>query len=141
MAAYWYLEGLLRVQNRSIDWVNDTVKAVLLKSSYTYSKDHIYVADLTPASNELTGYTRPTLTGKAISKNSTDDKVYFGISDNTISSVATGQTLSKVAIFKQVTNDSDSLLIGYYDGFSLPTNGGGVTLDFDANGALAIRRV
>lgn len=139
MAAYWYLEGIYRISDRTINWTADTVRAILLTSSYTFNEDHVFVSSLT--ANELTGYTRPSLANKAISKNTTDDKVYFTADDPTIASVATGQTISKVAIYKFVTNDSDSILIGYYDGFSLPTNGGGVTLDFNASGALAIRRI
>lgn len=83
MAAYWYLNGLFKIQDRTINWASDTIKAILLTSSYTYDATHQFVSSVVSA--ELTGYTRPTITTSTPTKSNADDKVYFPATDATIS--------------------------------------------------------
>lgn len=52
-ASYLYAQALLALLNKEIDWNSDTIKAMLLTSSYTPDVDaHNYKDDLT---NEVTG--------------------------------------------------------------------------------------
>lgn len=64
--AHAYTKGLQAMASKKVDWVNDTIKAILLDATYSPSRDvHQYVSDLT---GELTGgaYARATVTGKSI---------------------------------------------------------------------------
>lgn len=104
-------------------WATLTLKVLLLHETSTAAPntDDEFVADLVPASNELVNddYTRETLTGLAATYDSgtdtwelTADAVDFG--------VLTGATLTQGvkgwALYAEVTNDADSVLIRSYTG-------------------------
>lgn len=113
--------GLQRIS--PFAWTTLTLKVLLLheESTAAPNPDDIYVADLTPASNELVNddYDRVTLTGLASTYDTgtntwelTADAVNFG--------ALTGATITQGvkgwALYAQVTNDADSILIRSYTG-------------------------
>lgn len=96
----------------------NTYKVLLLKGSgYTFAKAHDFVADLTPASNEVTsaGYSRQTLGSKTRTLDDTLDRITYDAADPNFGTITTGQTVSVMVLFRFVTNDADSILMGYYD--------------------------
>ena len=75
MASKWYGKGLLEVHKGNIDLDGATIVAILCTSSYTPNQDtHEFVTDLT---NELSGggYARVTLSGKAVTYDSSTNTV------------------------------------------------------------------
>lgn len=88
-----------------------TVKALLLKDTYTYDASDEYVSDLTPASNEVSGgsYARQTITlaGESIASNI----AYEGITGN-ITWTAVPGTIQYIVTYIEGTGDSDSPIIG-----------------------------
>lgn len=126
----FHKQGLLSIFTQDIDWATDTVKAIVL-TEYTYNPTHTVVSDVT--STELTGYTRPTIPSRSTIYNDADDQVELRGDDVTIASVESGQTIETVILYKEVTDDTDSILIGYQSGLSQLTNGGGITLDLPPN--------
>lgn len=123
-----YNRGKFIIANASLDWVNDTIRALLVDASYTYDADHNFVSDI---SGELTdaSYARQTLSSKAVSEDDTNDEatleadpVDFGALDN--------ETPEGIVIFKEVTNDADSPLISFSDdGFGAAANGAGYVVN------------
>lgn len=123
-----YNRGKTILADGSLDWVNDTIKALLVDSSYTYSADHNFVADVT---GELVdaSYGRVTLTNKSVVEDDTGDRAVlkadaldFGALDNV--------TPAAVILFKEVMNDADSPLISYHDsGFGAAANGAGYVVN------------
>jgi hypothetical protein len=112
-------EGFL---DGSIDWDTDDIRAILLKTGYTWSAAHRFVSDLTPASYD--NGRSAALSGKAV----TD-----GIADAADSSlVATAATLSiAVVLYKYNAADGSARLICYLDtatGLSF-TPGAGQTIN------------
>lgn len=104
-------------------WTSLTLKVLLLHESSTAAPnvDDVYVADLTPASNELVNddYTRATLTGLTATWDDTLDlwelkanAVNFGA----LTGATLGQGVKGWALFAQVTNDADSILIRSFEG-------------------------
>jgi hypothetical protein len=138
VATSFYLLGLRKFLTQDIDWVNDDIRAMLCTSAYTPNFATNEFAS-TAAAEELTGYTRPLLVC-SINTNTGDDRVELVANDIVISSVATGQTIASVVVFKDTGSDATSPLIGVTTGLSQSTNGGDILLDFSASGFLAINR-
>lgn len=118
-------------------WTSLTLKVLLLHETSTAAPtvDDEFVDDLTPASNELVNddYARATVSGKTVTWNATTklwelkaDAVDFGaITGNTLT-----QGVKGWALFAQVTNDADSVLIRSYEGSAHTFTGEGVLVSW-----------
>lgn len=144
MASKWYGKGLLKVADRTIDFVNDTIKVMLVNASYTFNPDHDFADDV--SANELsgTGYAggfngagRKTLASKTITEDTANDRIEFDCADLTWTAINAG-TIGGVVVLKEITNDAASPLIAFLDPSDLVTNGGDVTLVINAEGLLQI---
>ncbi len=112
----------------AIDLMSDTIKVALLTSTYVYDDAHQFrsslagVIDLSPA---LTG---PGVTGGKF----TADNV-------TLPSVTTGSVVVALVGYKEVGSAATDPLIWYNDGFTQATNGGDITVIWDAvNGIFSL---
>lgn len=141
MASFFYTRGMQALTTGGIDMDSDTLKLMLVKSSYTATKADVSVAygvSSNPNTEELSvsGYTggfagsgRKTVT---ITQQVNDgaNRVEFAIDDQTWTSLAAGQTIGGAILYKHLTNDTSSTLIAFFDLTDTPTNGGNITLDF-----------
>lgn len=111
-----------------INWTTDTIKARLVASSFTPTKD-----DTT-----MTGYTAigtdQTLASKTFTEDTTNDRIVYDAADSTWTAVAGGSTVGWIAIFKFVTNDAGSTPIAIIDVTDTATNGGDITVQYDSAG-------
>lgn len=111
-----------------INWGTDTIRARLVASSFTPTKDD----------TSMTGYTTigtdQTLGTKTFTEDTTNDRIVYDAADPTWTAVAGGSTIGWVAIFKFVTNDAGSTPIAIIDVTDTATNGGDITVQFDAGG-------
>ena len=137
MASGWYNSGLRDVADRTIDLVADTIKIILVTSSYTPDKDHDFADDLT---NELsgTGYTggfngsgRKTIGSKAFATDTTNDRVTFTFGAVTWTAINAGSPKYAILV-KEITNDAATRLIAYLDLGTVTTLGGDLTITPDA---------
>lgn len=131
--------------NRGLDelaaFTGSTYKFLLLKGSgYTFNKDHDFVSDLTVGSNEVTvaGYSRQTAGTKSRTIDDTNDRITYDCADPAFGTLTAGETVSAMVLFRFVTNDSDSILIGYYDLTDTATNGTTFTVVIGANGVMYV---
>ena len=117
MASAHYDLGLEKFTKGQIDLNSNTIKIRPMRTSaYTFSQSHEFAsslpsaitADITLGSKSLSGGT-------------------FDAADAVASSVPSGAAINCLAIFKFVTNDADSPLLAYIDGFSIVPNGGDIT--------------
>jgi hypothetical protein len=144
MASGWYTSGLRDVLDRTIDLASDTIKLILVTSTYTPDKDHDFAADLT---NELsgTGYTggfagsgRKTIGSKAFSTDTGNDRVEFTFGAVTWTAINAGNPKYAILV-KEITNDAASRLIAYLDLGTVVTNGSDMVLTPDGTaGALYV---
>lgn len=113
-----------------IDWSADTIKAVLLDSTYTYSSAHDFLDD-------VGGGARLATSGALGSKTST-----AGVANSAavvFTSVPGGDTVTQVWIYKDSGVEATSPLIAFYDTkadtspISVVTDGTNITLN--PNGA------
>ena len=117
-----------------IDLLTDTIKIVLLTSSYTYSASHDFLNDITA------GYR--VSTSAALSSKTTTGGA-FDAADVTYTAL-TGSTVTRWVLFKDTGTESTSNLIAYFDtvsgggALSYTPNGSDFTLSFGASGIFTI---
>lgn len=113
-----------------VDLTSSTIKAVLVKDSYTYSASHEFLSDL--GANTIG--TAQTLASKTVTNG------IFDAADITFPTVTTGNTVNAIAIYKDTGVAGTSPLIDYIDtvtGLPLTTSGADVDVQWD-NGAYRI---
>lgn len=153
MASLVYNEAKRKFLDGTLDLTSDTIKVMLVTSSYVANADHLYVDEAganDPIDHELTGtgYVaghgnsgRKTLANKSFSTDTANDRGEF---DNTVdtvwSSINAGTAAAAIIHREGTTDDTDALLIAYIDsgGFPVVTNGGDLTVAWNAEGILQI---
>ena len=131
MANAFYTKGKEKILSGSINWVSDTIKAMLVKNTYPQNlATDEFVSDI--SAYRLN--TDQTLGSKSVTGG------VFDAGDATFASVTAGDTSEGVVSYKDTGNPATSPLLIYIDaitGFPLATNGGDVTAAWD-NGAYKI---
>jgi len=138
MASQAFNYGITKIQDRTIDYANDTIKAMLMQNTYTHNPDNDFVSQI--SADEATGgtYARQTLAGKTINEDDANNRCWLD-ADNITSfgTVPVGQTLTGVVIFKDTGVAATSQLICFNEfSSSVVTNGGTVGANFNATGVL-----
>jgi hypothetical protein len=132
MASRCYNQGIHAIDIQTISFTADTIKIMLLKSTYSMDPDSQFVSDI--VASEVSGATRQTLGSKTVTKDTTNDRDVFDAADPTFPSVTTGQTVGGAAVFKDTGSDATSTLLCFLDTTDTPTNGGDIVVSFSANG-------
>ena len=120
MANTLYPKGAEKMLSAQINFADDTIKAILVPSTYTYSAAHEFLSDLGDAlgvAQELTN------------KSTTDGA--FDADDITFPTLASGSVIKAVVLYQHTGVGGTSALIAYYDtvtGFPAATNGGSHTV-------------
>lgn len=139
MANLTYNEGIESIVDRNIDYIADTIKAILLSSTYSPNKDDQFI-DTGGASDPVDARigTDQTLGSKATGKDTTSDFAYLDAADPTWTAVAGGSTVVGVGVYKDTGTPTTSKLICYLDVTDTATNGGDITVQFatPANGGI-----
>lgn len=129
---------LLSLAN-SIDFDVDTIKVMLVTSSYTPDIDaHDFVDDVT---NQVsgTGYTAggQALANQTVSQDNTDDEGVFDADDTTWTTATI--TARGAVLYKDTGTPSTSPLIGYIDfGSDKVSTGGSFTITWNAEGIINV---
>lgn len=134
----------------TINLTSDTLKVLLVTSSYVANPDHDFLDegganDIIDHEINVTGYTRgfggsgrKTLASKTFATDDANDRARFDAADIVWTSLGTGATIDAAILVKEITNDTASLPLIYFDLTATPTNGGDYTLSWDALGLLLI---
>lgn len=128
MAAAAYNRGKFIFIDSSLNLVSDTIRALLVTSAYTFDPDHNFVSDIT---NEVAhaSYARQDMSNKSVAEDDANDRAEYH-ADPVDFGALTGVTPDAIIIYKFVTNDAASPLIGYSDvGFGAVANGAGYVVD------------
>lgn len=144
MASRVYNQGILKILNGSIDYLTDTVNALIVNQAYTFDKAHDFVDDV--VSNEVanstgTGYERKTLSNKSVTLDNTNNRVVFDADNLSYTAVSTTQQLGGLVIYKEGASDGARALIAFIDFNDLPTNGSDINVNFDVNGVFRITNI
>lgn len=124
MSNSWYNKLPTLLGNGNLDWDDNsttTVKALLLRStgSYTFDPDHATVAAILAASAvEITvaSYSRQSVTGRTVTQDDTNNNAKYDADNVAYGALESGQTVSAVILYKEVTTDSDSPPLFFVDG-------------------------
>ena len=144
-------EARLRLLARSgnqLDLVGETLKVMLVQSTYTPDRDHQFVDAITGGtSKELsgTGYVagfagsgRKTLASKALAKDDSNDLAKLSAADLTWTAINAG-TIRYAVVIREGTTDADSLIIAVIDVNATAgylTDGNDFLLKWPSNGVL-----
>jgi hypothetical protein len=133
MASRLFNNALELFSNGDLDWVNDDIRCLLVTSSFTPDQDaDVFVSDL---SNELSGgaYVRKTLAGKTTTQNNTSDRADLSADNVTWTALqAAAGTPAYAIIYKFITNDAASPVIGWIELTTPPVpNGGDYTVKWN----------
>jgi hypothetical protein len=138
MASGWYNSGLRDIADRTIDYAADTIKVMLVTSSYTPDPDHDFANDVDANEVSGTGYTggfggagRKTLASKTFTTDTTNNFVKLSAAAVTWSAV-NGFTPKYAVFLKEITNDAASRLLWYLDLGTVTLNGGDMTMTPDS---------
>jgi hypothetical protein len=118
----------------SVNLSTDTIKAVLTKSTYTYSSSHANLSDV--------GSTYRAATVTLASKTTTGG--VFDSADPTFSAVASGSTVTGIWLYKDTGTESTSTLLAWYDtsasssAISVVTSGADITVTVSASGWFSV---
>lgn len=125
-------KGLL---DGSINWVTDTIHAMLVDDEYAFNPDHAVVDDLVASEVAGAGYSRQSLGTKAAAQNDTSDRGELDAADLQWAGIDAG-TVGGVVLYKLVNDDTDSVLIAFIDsgGFPVPTNGTNLDVQWASSG-------
>jgi hypothetical protein len=136
--------GMHSILSGTVDLTADTIKVMLLDSTFTPLATHNFVSEI--SSDELTGsgYVagfagsgRKTLASKTFTEDDTDGVVTFDAADLTWAAINAG-TAKYAAIIKEITNDAASLVIGYVEFTPRVTNGSSLVVSWSTAGIFRI---
>ena len=148
MASFVYGRGALRLiignaQTTTIDWPNDTnIKCALSTSTHVPNKDDEYyddagADDLIDGELSGTGYTAggDPLGSQTVAYDATNDRVELDAADAAWTGISAG-TAAQASIIKDTGVATTSPMIVNVDtgGFPVVTNGGDLTITWDAEG-------
>ncbi len=148
MADIFYNEAKKEIADQTIDLLNNTLKIMLVTSSYVANADDKFIEEGANDANEheinVTNYTpgygsasRKTIGNKAIAVDDANDRAEFDSTDDqTWTSLGSGATIAGVILVKEITNDTASRLIAYFDVTNTATNGGDIVIAWNAEGLL-----
>jgi hypothetical protein len=137
MASIIYNRGLQIVQEGSADLDADTLKVMLLTSSYTPDKTHNVLADV--STNEVTGsgYTAggATLANVSVTEDDVNDRVTFDADDVTWTSAT---ITARYAVIYDDTLASDPLLFCFDFVSDQSSSGADFTIQWNADGIFRV---
>ena len=133
----------------TVDLLNNTIKVGLSTSTHVENKDDTFLDDVGAddfVDGELsgTGYVagfgnsgRQTLATKTLAYDAANDRVEFDADDVSWTGINAG-TAAQASLLREVTNDAGSPLIANVDsgGFPVVTNGGNLTIQWNAEGII-----
>lgn len=149
MASFFTNKALTELANGGLDLDTNTLKVMLLRETLVPTKAMDVVSEINTHELSVTGYTggfggagRKTLTGVTVVEDDTNNRARVTLPDQTWTALGSGQSIAYAAIIREGTADTDSLIVAFIDvtnaGTPVATNGGDVTLDFDASAPLYI---
>lgn len=154
MADFVYGRGALRLlrgntETTPIDWLGDTVKVGLSTSTHVENKDDTYVDDggaddFVDGELSGTGYTggfggsgRKSIGSKTMAYDAANDRVELDGADVSWTAINAG-TAAQATLMKEGTANTDSPCLANVDsgGFPVTTNGGDLTIQWNAEGII-----
>lgn len=123
MANTLYPKGAEKMLSAQVNFVDDTIKVVLVSNTYAYNPSHEFLNDLLV---NVIG-TAQTLSGKTVIGGA------FDADDITFPIIASGSTIKALVIYRETGIPATAPLLVYFDtltGFPALTNGGNQSISW-----------
>lgn len=154
MTDFHYNEAAKKVYDQTLDMLVDTIKVGLSTSTHVPIRnddflDEVGADDFIDGELSGTGYAagfgnagRRTLASKAIVVDKPNNRAEFDAADVTWTGISAG-TAAQATLLKEITNDAASITIANVDsgGFPIVTNGGDLTIQWNAEGIIQLSTV
>ena len=143
MASGTYNVGSYELRNGgTVSFTADTIEVILVKSTYTFNKDHTNTAYAAAEISGVSGYTggyggagRKVLASKTITNDTTNDRTVYDAADPSAWTLGAGDTIGGIIVGEKGTaDDTTATPLWFLDPADLVTNGSTVTLAFHADG-------
>jgi hypothetical protein len=144
MASLTYNLGAYELRNGgAVNFSTDTIEVIFTKSGYTPNKDDtnsVYAAaEISGVANYVGGYGgagRKVLASKTITNDTTNDRTVYDAADPSVyTALGAGDTIGGCIVGKKgAASDATAFPLFFLDAVDTPTNGGNITLAFDALG-------
>jgi hypothetical protein len=113
------------------NFLTDDYRAILIRTAgggagpyYTFSKIHDFMDDI-PNNSDCRPASAVALTGKSLANGKLDAaNTNFGV-------IAEGETIQAILIFKNVTNDADSVPVFWIDGLAIVPDGSTIEINWN----------
>lgn len=143
MANFLYTNAKRALLAGELDLDANTIRCLLVMTNTTADteKDKLTISGFTTLDEmDGSGYSRQTLSGKAVAADNTNNRGEFTASDITFQNVSAGtRSVAAAILYKFITDDTDSVPIAYIDtagslAFPLTPNGGNIKIAANAEG-------
>lgn len=147
MASFVYGPSAEKIIEQSLDLLVDTIKVGLSNSTHVPDKDDEFLDnggadDFIDGELSGTGYTsgfgnsgRTALGSKTVVYDTANDRVEFDAANTTWTGIDAG-TIEHATLLKEITNDAASPCIAEVDVATQATNGGDITIQWNAEGII-----
>jgi hypothetical protein len=136
MPSLVYNIGSYQLQHRDVDFLNDTIELIFMKSTYTPNKDDtnsvIAAGEISGVSGYVGGFGgagRKVLASKTMTNDTANDRTVYDAADPSQYTLGAGDTIGGVMVAKKGSaSDATAIPLFFIDITDTPTNGG--TFDF-----------
>ena len=105
-----------------LDAAGTVIKVLLLRdtSAYTFDPDHDTLNDILVTNGgveiSVASYARQTVAGKSVTADDVNNRGIFDCNNIAFGTLESGQTVESIIFYLEVTDDSDSIPLIYFDG-------------------------
>lgn len=105
------------------DWEDETFKVLLIQDSYTVDRNHEFVDDVSSEELSVSGYARITITSPTRTLSHSLHRYIYDCDDLDFGALAGTQTIAGAIVYKEITNDADSILMAFIELSPFVTDG------------------
>lgn len=112
MASGVYNKGCAELGTMANAWATAAYKVMLLKSSYTYNRDNVFVSDVVANEVTATGYARKAIAGPTVTLDATNDCAWVDANDISFSGITPNSDIvGYIVLYRDTGADATSPLI------------------------------
>jgi hypothetical protein len=134
MANGVYNRGKYLIANAGANLASADLRVLLVKDTYVFDATHNFVSDVIAGAKEISvaGYARQALANKTLTEDDANNFAYLDADDALFATLAAGQTVGGAVLYKFNAADGAAEVIAFYDPVDTLTNGGDITVIWNA---------
>lgn len=105
----------------------DDYAALLVDDNYVFDATHEFVDDVSADEIAEAGYARVAITGDTRVISNTFSRILYDMDDMDFGNISAGANIGGLIIYRDITDDTDSPLMAFFEVPIYPTDGGNYT--------------